>query len=75
MSEQYARLEPITEKGEELLEVDEGVVHECENPTWTKTSLVTENEGFDYVKCDECGIQAKRYGMGSRFEIIGFDVK
>jgi hypothetical protein len=71
----HVDLEPITDRGKELLEDDEEVVHECENPTWTKTSLVTENEGFDYVKCDKCGIKAKRYGMGNRFEIIGFDVK
>lgn len=53
-------------------EDDEQVVHECDDPTWTKQSLVTEDEGFDWVECDECGIYAKRWGLGS-IEVVGYE--
>jgi hypothetical protein len=67
-------LEPITEKGEELLEDDEDVVHKCKEPDWYKLSLVTESGGFDWVECKGCGMQAKRYGPNS-IEVMGFDAK
>lgn len=46
--------------------------HECEDPSWTKTSLVTEDGGFDWVECDDCGIQAKRHGLGE-IEVVGHE--
>lgn len=51
---------------------EESVEHECEDPSWTKVSLVTEDEGFDWVECDECGIYAKRWGLGN-IEVIGHE--
>ena len=53
-------------------EMDEEVTHDCENPSWTKESLVTEKEGFDWVKCDKCGLYAKRWGI-NRIEVISYD--
>lgn len=53
-------------------EEDEDVHHECEDPSWTKVSLVTEDAGFDWVECDECGIYAKRWGLG-RIEVVGYE--
>lgn len=60
---------PGYEDHEVFLE-DNLIEHKCENPSWTKTSLVTENEGFDWVECDECGQRAKRWGMGEEFELV-----
>lgn len=50
----------------------EDVEHECEDPSWTKESLVTEADGFDWIVCDDCGIKAKRWGL-NRIEIVGYD--
>jgi hypothetical protein len=47
------------------------VTHDCDDPTWTKHSLVTEDAGFDWVQC-ECSIWAKRWGV-NRIEIVGDD--
>lgn len=44
--------------------------HDCEDPTWTKLSLVTETGGYDVIRCDECGIYAKRWLED--IEFIGF---
>jgi len=41
---------------------DEDVEHECDDPSWSKTSLVTEDDGFDWIECEDCGIKAKRWG-------------
>lgn len=51
---------------------DETVEHDCDNPSWTKHSLVTEDGGFDWVRCDECDIWAKRHGIGS-IEVVGYE--
>jgi len=32
---------------------------------WTKHSLVTEDAGYDWMKCTECGWYGKRYGVGA----------
>jgi hypothetical protein len=56
----------------DLFAEEEEVEHVCEDPEWRKTSLVTEKEGFDWVKCEKCGIKAKRHGM-NRYEIVGYD--
>jgi len=53
---------------------EEEITHECEDPTWNKLSLVTEEGMFDWVECDECGIQAKRYNPYN-IDIIGFDAR
>lgn len=31
---------------------------------WEKTSLVTEAGGYDRMRCRNCGITGKRYGLG-----------
>lgn len=51
---------------------DDEVEHECEDPTWTKRSLVTEDGGFDWVRCDDCQIWAKRHGI-NRIEVVGHE--
>lgn len=33
--------------------------------TWVKVSLVTEAGMYDRMKCEVCGITAKRYGIGA----------
>lgn len=45
------------------------IAHDCENPTWQKQSLVTEDGGHDIVRCEDCGIYAKRWL--ERIELIG----
>ena len=74
----YVDLEPLP--GHEDLDIfgddneEESATHECQDPTWTKLSLVTEEGMFDWVECDECGIQAKRYNSNN-IDIIGFDAR
>lgn len=46
-------------------------VHDCENPTWEKFSLVTEDGGFDWVQCKECGLWGERWG--TEVKEIGFE--
>lgn len=53
---------------------EENVVHECTDPSWNKLSLVTEEGMFDWVECEECGIQAKRFGP-YKIEVVGFDAR
>jgi len=53
-----------------LFSDDADVTHECDDPTWTKESLVTEDGGFDWVRCDNCNIWAKRYGM-NQIQLVG----
>lgn len=31
---------------------------------WTKHSMVTQEGGYDWMKCDLCGCFGKRYGLG-----------
>lgn len=76
---QYITLQPLP--GHEDLDLfddeedeAETPTHECQDPTWTKLSLVTEAGMFDWVECEECGIQAKRYNP-NRIEVIGFDAR
>ena len=33
--------------------------------SWDKVSLVSEKGGYDQMKCDLCGITAKRHGMST----------
>lgn len=56
----------------ELFAEEEPIQHDCEDPSWTKVSMVTEAGGFDWVECDDCGIYAKRHGM-NQIEVIGFE--
>lgn len=53
---------------------EESIEHDCENPSWTKVSLVTESEGFDWVECDDCGIYGKRWGLTKdTIEVVGYE--
>lgn len=75
-SNPYVTLEPVS--GHEDLDIftdeEEEVVHECHDPSWFKLSMVTEDEGFDWVECEECGIQGKRHGFNN-VEVVGFDAR
>lgn len=51
---------------------EDDAVHDCEDPSWRKVSLVTEDGGFDWMECEECGIYAKRWGLGS-IEVVGYE--
>ena len=59
----------------DIMEEDKEVAHECPDPSWRKLSLVTENEMFDWVECEDCGIQAKRYGYAEDIEVIGYNAR
>lgn len=48
---------------------DEPAKHTCKDFRWEKQSLVTEEGGFDWVECSECGARAKRRGLG-RIEVV-----
>lgn len=55
-------------------DIEEDVEHECDDPSWTKASLVTESEGFDWVQCDDCGIYGKRWGLTTdTIEVVGYE--
>lgn len=75
----YITLEPLP--GNEDLDLfddeedtSETPTHECQDPTWTKLSLVTEAGMFDWVECVECEIQAKRYNPNN-IEIVGYNAR
>jgi len=33
---------------------------------------VTEDDGFDWIECEDCGIKAKRWGV-NRIEVVGHE--
>lgn len=69
----YATLEPLDGHEDlDIFDTETETTHECTDPNWNKLSLVTESGGFDWVECNECGIQAKRHSI-NRIEVVGYD--
>jgi len=68
------RLEPLPgHEDHDLFDTNsDEIEHTCVDFSWQKTSLVTEDGGYDWVECEECGIQAKRHGLNN-IEVIGYE--
>lgn len=50
-------------------EIDTG---DCAEHDWQKHSMVTESGGFDWMKCEECGVWGKRYNPQT-VEVVGYE--